>query len=364
MTARYWILAAALASLVGCSSRNGNNDNATCISGCKSDQDCRAGRLCSRCACMKLCNRDTDCDVSQSCTDSFCVAVAMAVPVIADVDGDGSETSHATDKGTATRHRVRTAIRVSGSGLKFAKLVLVNAEGMAFGLRALTQADRLVVADLPAVLTNAGAAGQYTLRANNLAGEATATVWVLKGEDGVSPSVASVAAAAALLHGDHDAMKWGRMIEAETGPLSASVDTMYAVKNDIGSALGGGYITASAAAVESVPFFRLDSRTYQVALAALPVRVHIRMMVTDNTSGTPITAIRCISRHADTSETKHDEKVINGTGFLAINTWQDFTLTCAFALDDDNQFIEADFHAGATLAIDYVRLVPLDTFTP
>lgn len=146
---------------------------------CTVNSDCNPGEACRDGICEVVCETDVDCPADQICKDSICeIGTRGNVPVITDVDGDGTEPCPDAQGNLC----VVGGMQVTGAYLASASFVLrpgTGAGDLGLYLRA-PPSDDHVVLDLPPTIVP----GQYTLIATNSAGPAEQPLEFLQGVQG------------------------------------------------------------------------------------------------------------------------------------------------------------------------------------
>jgi hypothetical protein len=146
---------------------------------------CRPGSVCVDGVCVTICRVAADCDdpcspsnpTGESCIDDVCVSgVGCGLePVIAAIDGIG-EVNAAGDQHTA-EHFVGSGLRISGSGLRGASVVLESAGSSDLELAVDESSDTELVACLP----EGTAAGVYTVTVTNQSGSTCGNFQLVQG---------------------------------------------------------------------------------------------------------------------------------------------------------------------------------------
>jgi hypothetical protein len=325
---------------------------------------CAAGYVCLAKTCRLLCEGARDCGRGQVCTAGMCEGEIQTLPqpIVESIDGDGSATPFLTDLGTPASHRLRQGLEIHGQNLFEATATLIDDEQQEVPSTAVALSDRLIYLTIGPLTTPLPDKGNYLLRVANDAGSTEAAVWVIKGEDGTTPSFEMIRQLLLGSHDIHTAPAWGRFAEAEE-PAAKSPNVDFVHDN---------FFDPTASHTQSVKadptdvglMFELQSGVAG-QLALTYSRVVIRAKVSDIADSEPLFEFRCDAIRAnDTSETELMSLQASGAQFGAADTWVNVALECDFRPDDKNQFVRVAkpdrLHTTmATLYIDYAFVMPV-----
>jgi len=210
---------------------------------CNVHADCDPGDVCDQATCKKLCTVRDGCEGDFVCNDGFCIASELGEapptdcvtddprpecdrppvdppPEIWKITGDGSVdySDVGESLGELASRRVRTAINIYGDHLDGSTVVLTDSNGAPGALETSLTSSNLVVAMLPT--DGMPVDHQYKLSVKNQNGGDDVSTWVLKGEDGHTPTPDEVRNVLFGMPDIHRGASWGRYYEAEGPPLA------------------------------------------------------------------------------------------------------------------------------------------------
>ena len=162
---------------------------------------------------------------------------------------------------------------------------------------------------------------------------------------------------------------------ASAAPFALQVDrTWNGIRLDAEAAQGGtviagaavsdaqahGGLVRSAGPGESGRLLGFQTNGSQPLFSAVPAKVTVRAKVSDNTSTTSVGDLNCTAFRDGAWDTLATTGPVSPSRFAAPDTWQEFTLYCAWDWADTLQFVGWDRFAdvGAELSIDYIHIVP------
>jgi hypothetical protein len=348
---------------------------------CTSSDDCAGGQVCEENQCVSLCSTSEDCPSGQGCAveRGLCVdldSVSAKPPEIHRVDGNGRGNidPHAFAVGTLSDHRYRTSLSIEGRNLKDSIVALDDGTGSPIFLEPLTMTNTLIVAaipeaDAPRNCTDSegdvtGICGRYSLTVvNQDTGQDSVEVWLLKGEDGVTPSPTELKDIVLSLPELHRGELWGRFYEAEGSPQDIGVETGANIPD---SSASGGFVRQLSDGAEPGIGYLFTSETDPLSnpIAVSDSIVTFRVKVDDNVGDNPLVTLSCGAKRtaAAATFTPIDGLILTQADFDIPGEWESFILRCDFRPGDLNQRIAMEsFVPGmAKVSLDYVRVSPVE----
>lgn len=360
---------------------------------CEVHDDCPAGHVCQKNECSNLCTAQADCPAGYLCTGGQCTKELTdpveipEPPLIEELTGDGSFESNTvgSELGTLAARRVRNAVHILGQHLELGTVKLEDRDGLPGLLELVVVSDRMIVALVPENLVE----GQYWLNVSSEGGFDEVAVWFLEGAPG--EDILPVLSTYLMSFPDiHRGAPWGRFYEAEEPPLDPSV-VLGAPADNPAASRGRVRRVEVAGGAAAGPFYALNASTLggreSIALGGAGVTFSLRLsnvcpgqddhyldlacLELPNDWAPPIELDRLAIHPSDwidpSDAGKSCSDPVDGPYLAATynNTWQTFTLGCAFDAGQTNQRIVAELVSGidagnetVEVDLDYVRIQP------